>query len=166
MLFRSKINKRAGVSDLPRDEPVDIKKLGFANGGSVGPDVPDIGINVATDKAAGRRYADLIVDGRKKYESRDSHSLKPYVNKRVAIVRTGEGRAKAIGAVTIGEPMLVDADTFDAMRPHHLVPAGSQFDIQSGRKYLYPMINPKRFKQEIDVGHGIVSRRLMPGNEE
>ena len=63
-------------------------------------------------------------------------------------------------------PMLVDADTFDAMRPHHLVPAGSQFDIQSGRKYLYPMINPKRFKQEIDVGHGIVSRRLMPGNEE
>ena len=62
--------------------------------------------------------------------------------------------------------MLVDADTFDAMRPHHLVPAGSQFDIQSGRKYLYPMINPKRFKQEIDVGHGIVSRRLMPGNEE
>ena len=58
-----------------------------------------MGINVASDRKAGRRYADLIVDGHKTLESRNSDTLRPYVGKRVAIVRTGEGPAKAIGEV-------------------------------------------------------------------
>ena len=70
-------------------------------GGSV------MGVNVASDRKAGRSYADLIVDGHKTLESRNSDTLRPYVGKRVAIVRTGEGKAKAIGEVTIGEPMVV-----------------------------------------------------------
>ena len=62
-----------------------------------------MGINVASDRKAGRSYADLIVDGHKTLESRNGDSLRPYVGKRVSIVRTGEGKAKAIGEVTIGE---------------------------------------------------------------
>lgn len=120
--------------------------------------VPSIGINVATDKDM--RYADLIVDGKKRYESRNSDSLRPWVGKRVSIVRTGEGKAKAIGAATLGEPLVVDASKFRAMQEQHLVPPGSKFDIKAGVKYLYPVNDPERFDKEHDVGHGIVARRV------
>jgi hypothetical protein len=121
-----------------------------------------IGINVRSDKAAGRSYADLIVDGRKALESRASDSLRPYVGKRVAIVRTGQGKARAIGAVTVGEPILVDVETFHALQPQHLVPPGSAFDA-TAPKYLYPMINPERFDVEYPVGFGIVARKVLQG---
>ena len=108
------------------------------------------------------RYADEIVDGNKKYETRDSDSLRPYVGKRIAIVRTGEGAAKAIGEVTVGEPILVDETQFNEMRSEHLVPAGSTFDIKPGsKKYLYPMLDPVRFDEEKDVGAGIVARKVI-----
>ena len=120
-----------------------------------------IGINVNQD--GNNKYADKIVDGKKTFETRDTDSLRPYVGQRVAIVKTGEGKAKAIGAVTIGEPILVTSrKDFDKYRNQTLVPKGSRFDIaDDGVKYLYPMGNPERYKQEIDVGLGIVSRKLM-----
>jgi hypothetical protein len=122
----------------------------------------DIGINVRSDQKSGLRYADEIVDGNKKYETRDSDSLRPYVGKRIAIVRTGEGAAKAIGEVTVGEPILVDETQFNEMRSEHLVPAGSTFDIKPGsKKYLYPMLDPVRFDEEKDVGAGIVARKVI-----
>jgi hypothetical protein len=131
-----------------------------AEGGEV--ETAGMGINVRSDKKAGIRYADEIVDGNKKYETRDSDSLRPYVGKRVAIVRTGEGPAKAIGEVTVGEPIVADQAMFHKMRPHHLVPAGSAFDIKPGsQKYLYPMHDPARFDTEKDVGAGIIARKVM-----
>ena len=129
--------------------------INLAKGGSV-----NIGINVATDRKAGRRYADLIVDGHKSLESRNSDSLRPYVGKRVAIVRTGEGPAKAIGEVTIGEPMVVNKKKFRALEDQHLVPEGSSFDINTPTKHLYPMHDPVRYDDERDVGHGIIARKL------
>lgn len=128
---------------------------GKAKGGSV------MGINVASDRKAGRRYADLIVDGHKTLESRNGDSLRPYVGKRVAIVRTGEGPAKAIGEVTIGEPMVVNQKKFRSLEDQHHVPAGSAYDISTPTKHLYPLHNPVRYDQERDVGHGIVSRKVM-----
>ncbi len=123
---------------------------------------PQMGVNVASDSAAGRRYADLIVDGEKTYESRETNSLRSYVGKRVAIVRTGEGQAKAIGAVTIGEPIEVDEAGFRELEGEHMVPAGSKFDIKPGqKKLLYPLTNPERFEEEYDVGAGIVSRKVL-----
>lgn len=124
--------------------------------------IPPVGINVATDKSAGMCYADLIVDGHKTHESRNSDSLRPWVGSRVSIVRTGEGPAKAIGAATVGEPMVVSAKKFRQMHDKHLVPEGSRFDVQSGTKYLYPMVDPERFDQEHDVGLGIVARKVIP----
>lgn len=117
-----------------------------------------MGINVRNDDVP---YADHIVDGKKKYESRESHSLKPYVGKRVAIVRTGKGKAKAIGEVTVGEPIEVEEEEFRRREHEHLVPAGSKFDIKPGKKkVLYPMHNPIRYEQEKDVGHGIIARKV------
>lgn len=121
-----------------------------------------MGINVKNDIKAGVRYADDIVDGKKMYETRDTDSLRAYVGSRVAIVRTGEGAAKAIGEVTLGEPLVVNEEQFNAMRDKHLVPAGSTFDIKPGGvKYLYPVTDATRFESEKDVGKGIVSRRVF-----
>ena len=122
---------------------------------------PAMGINVKSDTKAGLRYADLIVDGRKTLESRNSDTLRPYVGKRVSIVRTGEGPAKAIGEVTIGEPTVVNKNKFRSMEPHHMVPQGSQFDISASTKHLYPMHDPVRYETERDVGHGIIARKVI-----
>ena len=125
------------------------------------PSKPPMGINVASDTKAGLRYADMIVDGHKTLESRNSDTLRPYVGKRVAIVRTGEGKAKAIGEVTVGEPKVVNQKQFRAMEDEHRVPKGSRFDINTPTKHLYPMHDPVRYEEERDVGHGIVSRQVI-----
>ena len=129
--------------------------LNMAEGGSV------MGINVASDRKAGIHYADLIVDGKKTIETRNSDTLRPYVGKRVAIVRTGSGPAKAIGEVTIGEPMVANKAKFRAMQSKHMVPEGSMFDITTPTKHLYPLHSPVRYDNERDVGHGIVSRKVI-----
>ena len=120
-----------------------------------------IGINVNQDGT--NQYADKIVDGKKTLETRASDSLRPYVGKRVAIVRTGDGPAKAIGAVTIGEPIKVTTQKqFDQYRDQTLVPKDSKFDIAPGGvKYLYPVENPVRYATELDVGLGIVARKVI-----
>jgi hypothetical protein len=121
-----------------------------------------MGINVRNDLKSGTRYADEIVSGNKVYETRDTDSLRAYVGKRIAIVRTGEGEAKAIGEVDIGEPIVVNEQQFNEMRDQHLVPAGSTFDIKPGGvKYLYPVSNPVKYDQEMDVGKGIVARKIL-----
>jgi len=132
---------------------------GVAEGSSN--NIPTIGINVRNDKDID--YASLIVDGKKKYESRKTDSLRPYVGKTVGIVRTGNGPAVAIGQVTIGEPIIVDAEKFNKLRNQHLVQQGSKFDIDSdSTKYLYPMINPVRWDNEKPIkSKGIVSRKIQ-----
>ena len=171
----SKINKAAGLADLPRAQPFNKKVFGFAKGGAVGPEEwmseehvnhkakggSVMGINVASDRKSDRKYADMIVDGHKTFESRNSDTLRPYVGKRVAIVRTGEGKAKAIGEVTIGEPTVVNKQKFRALEDKHHVPEGSAFDIGNNTKHLYPLSDPVRYEQERDVGHGIVARKVL-----
>jgi predicted transcriptional regulator len=130
--------------------------------GTSGLIIPEsIGVNVNQDGE--NQYADKIVDGKKTLETRTSDSLRPYVGKRVAIVRTGDGPAKAIGAVTIGEPIKVTTQKqFDQYRDQTLIPKDSKFDIAPGQtKYLYPLENPVRYSDERDVGQGIVARKVM-----
>lgn len=134
---------------------------GTHEGHSMTPSKPPMGINVASDTKAGLRFADMIVDGHKTLESRNSDTLRPYVGKRVSIVRTGEGKAKAIGEVTVGEPKVVNQRQFRAMEDEHRVPKGSRFDINTPTKHLYPMHDPVRYDEERDVGHGIVSRQVI-----
>lgn len=119
------------------------------------------GINIRVDGQID--YAELIADGKKKYETRNTDSLKPYIGKTVAIVRTGKGPATAIGQVTVGKPIVADEETFEKLRKQHLVPAGSKFDIpKGGVKYLYPMINPIKWDEEKPVvHHGIIARTVQ-----
>lgn len=118
-----------------------------------------IGINVRNEKD--HKWADLIITGKKYYETRNSNSLKPYIGKRVVIIRTGEGKAKGIGEVTIGEPLhITDKAKFDKLYKKHLVPDTSKFQFGK-EKFLYPMIDPQKYDKEIDItSSGIVSRKI------
>ena len=121
-----------------------------------------VGINVRSDTKHGISYADHIVDGKKKMETRDTNSLKHYVGKRVAIVKTGEGKAHAVGEVTIGEPQEVGEKEFRKRHSEHLVPKGSTFDIKPNKtKHMYPMLNPVRYDKPKEVGRGILSRKVL-----
>jgi predicted transcriptional regulator len=119
-----------------------------------------IGININSKTIP---YADLIIDGLKLYETRNKDTLRPYVGRRVAIVRTGTGKAQAIGTVAIGKPIMVTQEQFRQLQTLHLVPEGSEFDIKpEGTKYLYPMLKPMRFAHPRPVGLGIIARQVLP----
>lgn len=162
-----KLNEYGGDISYAVFDPKQIKAV-TGNNGEFSPANPDItqsrertGVNVNQDGE--NRYADKIVDGEKTLETRNSDSLRPYVGERVSIVRTGDGPAKAIGAVTIGEPIVVKTQReFDKYRDRTLVPKGSKFDLAPGGvKYMYPLENPERYEAEKNVGLGIVSREVM-----
>ena len=65
-----------------------------------------MGINIRFDQ--GIDYAALIVDGIKTLETRRTDSLRPYVGRRVGIVRTGCGPAQLVGYAMIMEPIVLD----------------------------------------------------------
>ena len=119
-----------------------------------------LGINIAVDRN-GTDYADLIIKGTKKFESRETPSLKPYVGKRVGIVRTGAGPAEVIGTVEIGKPIEVNEKEFAKLRDQHLVSEDSSFNIKKGQtKFLYPMIDPVAMNAQKVTSRGIVARTL------
>ena len=119
-----------------------------------------LGINIAVDRN-GTDYADLIIKGTKKFESRETPSLKPYVGKRVGIVRTGAGPAEVIGTVEIGKPIEVNENEFARLRDQHLVSEDSSFNIKKGQtKFLYPMIDPVAINAQKVTSRGIVARTL------
>ena len=119
-----------------------------------------IGINVRNTDVP---FADLIVDGFKTIETRESKSLHPYVNKRVAIVRTGQGKAFAIGEVTITGYIWTKSEAiFDYLLNKHFVTKGSAFYIKESKgKYMYFLEDAVRYETPIAVGKGIVARQLL-----
>lgn len=101
--------------------------------------VPSIGVNI---NDSDRDYTGMIFRGEKTVETRDSenNALKKYVGKRVAIVRTGIKKAKAMvmGYVTVGEPVrYYSEEEFAADFTRHRV-TGGKFAF-SGFKIGYPM---------------------------
>ena len=117
-----------------------------------------MGINVRNADVA---FADLIVDGLKTIETRDSNSLHPYIGKTVAIVRTGQGKACAIGQVKIvGFTVAIDPCTFDDAYEQHLVKKDSIFYIKDA-KYMYHLTDAVRYETPKPVGLGIVSRKVL-----
>ena len=93
--------------------------------------VPTEGIHVAKDKKADVSFANLIVSGDKKYETRDQNrTLRRFIGKRIGIIETGDGPAKLVGYATVGQPIEVNEAQFNELRDQHLVPKGSKFDIK------------------------------------
>ena len=118
-----------------------------------------MGINIRTDKQANRRYADLILDGLKTLESRNRPTLKCYEGKRMGIIRTGEGRARLIGYVTVGKGFEVSAEEFRRLEDQHCVPESSEHDVVQS-KWLYPMLDPQRCEEVEVFSKGMIARRI------
>ena len=161
------------TSDLEILQPLSLeeeerqRRLDDFEMSKVAPIKAEMGINVRTDGES--NYADLIVGGEKRYESRDKDSLRPYVGQRVGIIETGSGPAKLVGYATVGEPIEVGETEFSDSRDQHLVPEGSKFDIKPGQsKFLYEMIDPERLPEPIDASatRGIVARNISQLGDE
>ena len=99
--------------------------------------------------------------GRKTVETRATDSLRPYVGRRVGIVRTGTGPAVLVGFATIGEPVRYGTPaSFRADYGRHRVPAGSSFDCGAGGKYGYPLSDVRSCRPRVVGRRGIVARRI------
>lgn len=120
-----------------------------------------IGINIRNEKDY--PFADMIVDGLKTIETRESPSLHCYAGRRVAIVRTGQGKALAIGEVTISYYSWTNGiHLFDSFYDGHKVGKGSAFYINPKKgKYLYHLENPVRYDTPLEVAQGIVARKVL-----
>jgi hypothetical protein len=117
-----------------------------------------MGINI-NDKT--QHYTAQILSGEKTIETRRTNSLRPYVGKRVGIVRTGRGRATLVGYATIGEPIRYEnRPQFAADYARHRVAAGSPHDCGPEGKYGYPLIDVETVEPSPVTSRGIVARRL------
>jgi hypothetical protein len=115
-----------------------------------------IGINI-NDSAQG--YTGQILCGVKTVETRRTNSLRPYVGRRVGIIRTGVGPAMLVGFATIGQPVRY-RDEFAADRHRHLVAAGSPHDCGVDGKYGYPLTGVERITPVPVTSRGIVARKI------
>lgn len=61
-----------------------------------------MGVNISD---ATQDFTGAILAGRKTVETRVTQSLRPYVGRRIGIVRTGVGPATLVGWATVGEPI-------------------------------------------------------------
>jgi hypothetical protein len=100
---------------------------------------PQIGINF-NDKS--QPFTDMIMDGKKTIETRNSRSLDSVVGKRVGIVRTGVGPAMLVGYADVGSPIFYgDAKESDQMVVEYQVKS-SPDPKAKGRNDLVRRENP------------------------
>ena len=117
-----------------------------------------IGVNI-NDKDY--PFTEWILSGRKTIETRRTNSLKPYVGKRVGIVKTGKGKATLVGFITIGEPIFYHTEEeFRRDEDKHHVCAGSKYDFGDSGKYGYLLINPVRVVPRYVNSNGIIARKI------
>lgn len=111
-----------------------------------------IAIHVRVDKKNGIDYADLIVSGKKKIETRNNMLLKAFDGKRVGIIRTGKGKSKLVGEVTIdGMVGYFSKESWEMDRNLHLVKNDSEFDYKNKTKYGFYLKDPVKYETPVDV---------------
>lgn len=98
---------------------------------------------IFVNEDGGIPYAQAIVAGNKKIETRSRNMLRPCVGKRVAIVRTRRGKnptivgyADIVWSERNGEPWMHNH------RHMTLIPEGSKYDI--GVRWCYFLSNPEK----------------------
>lgn len=122
--------------------------------------VMGININCKTQDFVGQ-----ILRGEKLVETRRTQSLRPYVGKRVGIVRTGLGQAMLVGYATVGEPIRYSSvEQFNADYRRHLVSAASSHACGPDGKYGYPLLDVEPITPEPIYSRGIVARKIHSSN--
>jgi hypothetical protein len=116
------------------------------------------GVNI-NDKV--QAFTDQILSGKKTIETRRTNSLRPYVGKRVGIIRTGKGQALLVGFAVIGEPIFYGTKAeFSADFSRHQVGDKSKFRFKRGGKFGYPLTSVTRCKPRPVFSLGIIARKL------
>lgn len=117
-----------------------------------------MGINI-NDKT--QAFTAQVLSGEKTIETRRTNSLRPYVGKRVGIVRTGKGRATLVGFATIGEPIRYENQRqFRDDYARHRVAAGSPHDCGPEGKFGYPLTDVESTTPRPVTSRGIVARKI------
>lgn len=118
----------------------------------------NIGININDSNAP---WSELILSKEKTIETRSTNSLKPYINKKVGIIRTGKGQALLVGFMRLGEPKIYNTlKEFRMEEGLHRVNAGNVFDWVTP-KFGYPIYDVQRIDTPMPItSWGIVARKL------
>ena len=146
ILSLTAIAEHDDVVDLPPDIPASIRRNSR------------VGININDDT---QDFTQQILSGKKTVETRNSPSLRPYIGKRVGIVKTGKGKpAELVGFARItGEKRYKSAEEFDADYAAHKVSPDSPFH-SGGIKFGYTIENAKAIAPIRLSSKGIVARSL------
>lgn len=106
-------------------------------------------------------FTEQILTGVKTEETRKSHSLDSLIGKRVAIIRTGRGKAVIVGTCTIEEfTEYRNDEDWSAAYNRHRVERGSKYDF-TGFKVGYVLRNVRRLAEPVQCkAKGIVIRNI------
>lgn len=106
-------------------------------------------------------FTEQILTGVKTEETRKSHSLDSLIGKRVAIIRTGRGKAVIVGTCTIeGYIEYRNEEEWSAAYNRHRVERGSKYDF-TGFKVGYVLRNVQRLSDPVPCkSRGIVIRNI------
>ena len=106
-------------------------------------------------------FTEMILAGVKTEETRKSHSLDPLIGKRVAIIRTGRGKALIVGTCMIeGFNEYRNEKDWSAAFKRHRVGRGSKYDF-TGFKVGYVLRDVKRLAEPVPCkSRGIVIRNI------
>jgi hypothetical protein len=115
-----------------------------------------MGINI-NDKDC--NFTEMILNGTKTVETRKTHSLRPYLGKRVGIIQTGKGKAHLVGFMTIVKEVEYASDCFHLFIDDHKVPVKSKF-YKTGGCFGYEVAHVVKCDPIAVDTKGIVSRRL------
>lgn len=93
---------------------------------------------IFVNEDGGIRYAEAIVSGIKKVETRSRNMLGKLLGERVAIVRTHRGKSPmVVGYATITCVWKYNAEMMNNIRRDTLIPVGSKYD--TGSRWCYWM---------------------------
>ena len=106
-------------------------------------------------------FTEQILAGVKTEETRKRHTLDSLIGKRVAIIRTGKGKATIVGTCTIeGFAEYRNEEEWRAAFERHMVENGSPYDFK-GFKVGYILRNVERLADPIPCNsRGIVIRNI------
>ena len=119
---------------------------------------PSIGVNINDDVAP---FTEYILNGEKTIETRNTPTLRPYVGKRIGIIKTGKKiKATLVGYVNIDKEIVYDSkEKFDKDYSKHLVGGDSPYFFDN-IKFGYSLKDPERISPTPITSKGIVSRKL------
>ena len=89
-------------------------------------------------------YARKIVSGEKTFETRTRNTQRRVLDKRVAIIETGNGKPMVVGYTYLtNHGYLASEDFDDWVRLICCIPKGSKYDCHGKGKCIYTIIKPE-----------------------